>query len=126
MKSGINERFAEGVRLFNQRHFFEAHEIWEAEWRSVAGERRIFYQGMIQTAAALLHLDRGNYAGALAIYLKSRPKLEGFPAVWMGIELGVLRSDLAAHFGAARRWGSACGNSPLAPPPTIRWSLANH
>jgi len=67
-------RFAAGVRLFNHGNFFEAHDVWEQVWKNVEGEDKTFYQGLIQAAAALLHVQRGNSVGAISVYLKSRPR----------------------------------------------------
>jgi predicted metal-dependent hydrolase len=92
--------FAEGIRLFNQGKLFDAHEVWEDIWKSAEGAEKTFYQALIQAAAALLHLERGNHLGAISVYLKSRSKLEQFPAQCMGIELGLLRSELAEYFAA--------------------------
>ena len=36
-------RFAAGVRLFNQGHFFEAHDLWEQVWKNADGEEKTFY-----------------------------------------------------------------------------------
>jgi uncharacterized protein len=99
--------FAAGIRLFNQGRFFEAHEVWEELWKTAEGDKRIFYQGIIQAAAALVHMQRGNYKGGISVYLKSRPKLDQFPVVWMGIELGQFRSELARYFGAVHTSFSA-------------------
>ena len=93
-------RFAAGVQLFNQGSFFETHDVWEQVWKNAEGEEKTFYQRLIQAAAALLHVQRGNSVGAISVYLKSRPKLDPVPAVWMGVELGQLRSELAQHFDA--------------------------
>ncbi len=90
--------FVEGIRLFNDGNFFEAHEVWEQEWKISKGTKRIFYQGIIQAAAALLHIQRGNYAGAVSVYLKAWAKLAPLPEVWMGIELGQFRSELRQYF----------------------------
>jgi predicted metal-dependent hydrolase len=130
--AGIDAHFAEGVRLFNQGNFFEAHELWEHMWKKAEGEEKTFYQGLIQAAVALCHVQRGNYAGALSIYLKSWPKLARFPAVWMGIELGQFRCELRRYFDARRTSSNACrGNfQPVgtgqivstAQPPVIRWA----
>jgi hypothetical protein len=97
-----DSRLATGIELFNQRNFFEAHEIWEQEWKVAEGVERIFYQGMIQVAVALCHVQRGNYLGAISVYSKSQPKLAQFPALWMGIELGGFRSELAQYFDSLR------------------------
>lgn len=96
----IDRLFAEAIRLFNHGNFFEAHEVLEQAWKVAEGAEKIFYQGIIQAAAALVHVQRGNYAGAASIYLKSRAKLDQFPAVWMGIELEQFRSGLTRYFAA--------------------------
>jgi predicted metal-dependent hydrolase len=124
--------FREGTKLFNRGHFFEAHEVWEQEWKMAEGEARLFYQGMIQAAAALCHVQRGNYAGAVSVYLKSSSKLAQFPTVWMGIKLGHFRTELKRYFVALKTPSDPrCGNCPSAvtgetaptqSPPTIRWA----
>jgi uncharacterized protein len=125
--------FAEGIRLFNQGNFFEAHEVWEQEWKVSEGEEKVFYQAIIQAAVALLHIQRGNYVGGISVYLKSRAKLAPLPEVWMGIELGQFRSDLRRYFAPFRRWSGVrsenCQSAlpgqiaSLAQLPTIRWAL---
>ncbi len=131
----IDERFVEGIRLFNQRKFFEAHEVWEQVWKKAEGEEKTLYQGLIQAAAALLHLQRGNSMGAVSLYLKSCPKLDQVPAVWMGIELGQFRSELAQYFAELRTpsdpRGGICQRARVGQiagagrPPAIRWALAS-
>jgi predicted metal-dependent hydrolase len=56
--------FAEGVALFNGVRYWHAHEAWETLWRAAPDEERDFYQGLIQIAAGLLHLQRRNARGA--------------------------------------------------------------
>jgi len=132
MAAEIEERFAEGVRLFNNGDFFAAHEVLEQAWKVAEGEEKIFYQGIIQAAAALVHVRRGNYPGAISVYLKSHPKLCRFPALWMGIDLGQFRSDLMRYFAAVQTaLGITQKNCQLTRPeqipdtehvPTIRWA----
>jgi uncharacterized protein len=98
MNSEGSQRFTEGIRLFNRGKFFEAHEVWEEIWKQAEGEEKIFYQGLIQAAAALVHAQRGNCHGAVSLYLKSRSKLERFPEVWMGIDLEQFRSRFSQYF----------------------------
>ena len=125
---------AEGIRLFNQGNFFEAHEVWEQEWKIAEGAEKVFYQAIIQAAAALLHIQRGNYAGAVSVYLKSRAKLASLPDVWMGIELAQFRSELRQYFAPFRDESRARGEKcqPAVPNqiagiarlPMIRWAPA--
>lgn len=63
---------------FAARRFWEAHEALETVWRSVseASERRA-WQGLIQAAAALLHLSRGNAHGVRVVGGAALAKLAG-------------------------------------------------
>ncbi len=108
--------YEEGIALFNAGRFFEAHESWERVWLRAEGDAKLFYQGLIQTAAAILHAERGNPHGARSLYEKSREKLDTLPAEHMGIALGELRDSLAQFFATALDRPGA----PLPPRPTIR------
>ena len=68
----------EGVDLFNRRAFFEAHEAWEAIWRTNPGEPAYFLHGLIQIAAGFVKLQRGEPKGAAALLAKGARKLERF------------------------------------------------
>ena len=57
-------RFRAGVREFNARHFFEAHEVWEDLWNDLVGEPKQLCQGLIQIAAGYHKFEIGNAAGA--------------------------------------------------------------
>ncbi len=57
----------EGIRLFNDRYFFEAHEVLEGVWREEHGELRFFLQGLIQICAAYHHTQNGNSIGAVTL-----------------------------------------------------------
>jgi predicted metal-dependent hydrolase len=64
-----------GRDLFNEEHFFEAHEVWEELWHVESGRDRVFVQGLIQMAAHLVHLRKGNWSGALSVSAAAREKL---------------------------------------------------
>lgn len=49
---------------FNSGLFYECHESLEEIWQEERGPVRDFYKGLIQVAAAFVHLSRGNYTGA--------------------------------------------------------------
>jgi hypothetical protein len=59
-----DELFHRGVSLFNGVRYWHAHEVWETLWRAAPDDERDFYQGLIQVAAGLLHLQRRNVRGA--------------------------------------------------------------
>ncbi len=76
-----------GIALFNQQRFFEAHEVWEIAWKKAQGEEKVFFQCLIQIAAALLHAERSNWRGAEALRNKARSKLNGLPPHIAGIQI---------------------------------------
>ncbi len=94
--------FERGIELFNAGKFFEAHEAWERVWLRASGEEKLFYQGLIQAAAALLHAERGNALGAQSMYAKARTKLDPLPDEYMGIALEDLRIALAQFFATTK------------------------
>jgi predicted metal-dependent hydrolase len=60
-----------GLIFFNQGLYFEAHEAWEDLWKVTAPPLRTLYQGLIQAAVGLHHLERGNKIGAQGQLAKS-------------------------------------------------------
>lgn len=77
-----------GVDLFNQGQFWHAHEEWEDAWKAERDDvLRIFYKGIIQTAAALVHWQRGNPRGLHLNWAKARPKLVRLPSEVLGLDL---------------------------------------
>src|SRR4051812_19357872 len=75
--------YYDGIQLFNDHEFFEAHEAWEDIWHHVAGVKHSFYQGMIQCAVALEHYRRSNPRGVISLYQSYRKKFENVPGVFM-------------------------------------------
>lgn len=53
-----------GIGFFNEGRYYDAHEVWEDLWRETPEPRRRFYQGLIQAAVGLYHLQNGNDRGA--------------------------------------------------------------
>ncbi|MCH7767292.1 MAG: DUF309 domain-containing protein [Acidobacteria bacterium] len=48
-------QYLAGIRYFNERDFFESHEVWEDVWNDCDSGSRKFYQGLIQIAAGFPH-----------------------------------------------------------------------
>ena len=74
------QRFREGIALFNRGEFFECHEVLEAVWLEASGDDRLFLQGLIQVAVAFHHLRRGNFAGSHRLLRAGVDKLSRFTA----------------------------------------------
>lgn len=58
------EQGLEGINLYNQGLYWEAHEAWEFIWHTKKGRERAFYQAMIHVAAAMLKVNRLQFPGA--------------------------------------------------------------
>ena len=79
--------YLDGIQLFNEGDFFEAHEVWEDCWHAAYGVKYEFYQGMIQCAVALEHYRRSNPRGVVSLYDSYRKHMRGVPAVFMGLDV---------------------------------------
>lgn len=110
--------FAAGVALFNQARYWHAHEEWERLWRAADVDDRDFYQGLIQVAAGLLHLQRRNARGARNKLSEGVAKLHRFQPRYRGItvnELVVSARNILEDLDAG-------GMPYLAPPPVIKFT----
>lgn len=92
----MNERIKRGISLFNNREFFECHEVLEEEWTPETGERRLFLQSLIHMAVGLYHAERGNQTGAIRQLRKGLRKLAGYLPACEGIDTLRLHDDALA------------------------------
>ncbi|HZP41829.1 MAG TPA: DUF309 domain-containing protein [Candidatus Binatia bacterium] len=67
------------VALWDERLFFEVHEVLEAAWVTATGHVRQALQGLIQIAVAYHHLAHGNLRGARSLLAEGRQRLAGVP-----------------------------------------------
>ena len=79
--------YLQGIELFNDHEFFEAHETWEDVWHMAYGIKHEFYQGMIQAAVALEHYRRSNPRGVLSLHTSSPQKFRRVPERFMGLDV---------------------------------------
>lgn len=83
-----------GLELFNRGDYFEAHEVLEAAWNADDTPGRELYRALLQVAVAYLQIERGNYRGAVKMFLRLRQWLEPFPDRCRGIDLHRLRREV--------------------------------
>jgi predicted metal-dependent hydrolase len=112
----VEELFRKGIALFNGVRYWHAHEAWEELWRAAPDEERDFYQGLIQLAAGLLHLQRRNARGARNKLREGLDKLRAFTPTHRGIFVNEL-------VGKAQRTldDLEAGFLPYLIPPVIRF-----
>jgi len=73
---------------FNERLFFEAHEVLEKLWLPQRKEPNgLFYKGLIQLAGAFVHLQKNRLRPAGALFELARANLEGYGSVHDGLDV---------------------------------------
>jgi predicted metal-dependent hydrolase len=99
------DALARGQACFNAHEFYDAHEAWEAAWRTEAGDDRRLLQGLIHVATGLYHgTVRGRPAGAVKLLASGLALLEPLDARAGGFALDPFRSALGPLLDEARRW----------------------
>ena len=79
--------YLEGIELFNEHEFFDAHETWEDVWHMAYGLKHEFYQGMIQAAVALEHYRRSNPRGVVNLHQSYHRRFRDVPERFMGLDV---------------------------------------
>src|SRR5262249_50823983 len=91
-------RYLAGILFFNQRDFFEAHEVWEDLWAESHGNERRFYQGLIQAAVALFHFSGGNLGGAVKLYRSSYDYMRNGGSPFLGLDVASFWEQMGRCF----------------------------
>ncbi len=97
--------------LFNNRQYYEAHDVLEHLWLREKNADSDFYQGLIQLAGAFVHLqkqylrpehptDGRRLAPAARLFALARQRLSAYPDTHLGLDLATVRQLIADHFAA--------------------------
>ncbi len=86
--------YYDGITLFNEHEFFDAHEVWEDIWHMAYGLKHYFYQGMIQCSVALEHYRRSNARGVLSLHKSYHGKFVDIPPTFMGLNVTAFLADM--------------------------------
>ena len=107
-----SDAYHRGIRHFNAREFYDAHEVWEDVWRESHGLEKRFLQGLIQAAVAFHHHSTGNVAGARSLMERAHKNLAACPASFGEIGVSPLLESLE-HWRAALGDGAAVPVHPV-------------
>jgi predicted metal-dependent hydrolase len=94
-----------GIELFDDGHYWEAHEALEAAWRAETGPARYLYQGILQVGIVYLQIERNNFIGMAKMFERCKKWLRPWPDECRGIDVAQLRADVAAAVAAAGKLG---------------------
>lgn len=115
------KEFDEGLSLFNNKQFFECHEVWESLWMRTPDDRAHLLKGLLQAAIALHHFRRNNYEGARKLYEGQKRILAPFRPQAIGLDLATFDRDMDICCAALSQ--TAPGSAPRIDPariPTLR------
>ena len=87
------EVLREGIKLFNEERFWECHEVLEQIWHPAKGAERSITQGLILSAAALVHHQKGEDDICLSMLNKARERL-GSQQTFEEIDLQRVRNNI--------------------------------
>jgi hypothetical protein len=87
----MDARLREGIRLFNDRQFFQCHEVLEEFYRDAEDAHKPFLEGLIQLAAAFrLFCDFGETRGPVRMMHQALIRFENFQPAFLEIRVNDL------------------------------------
>jgi Domain of unknown function (DUF309) len=75
IQTSKEQAIGEAIELFNEERFWESHEVLEQVWRSAKGRERDVLQGVILTAAAFVHYQKGELDICISVLRRAREKI---------------------------------------------------
>jgi hypothetical protein len=120
----VGRAVAQAVALWNERLFFEVHEVLEAVWKTATGAERQALQSVIQIGVAFHHHAHGNPRGARTLMTEGRQRLATARHALPALDVGALLDATAAWQAASRPVGRAAARPPpaIATPTRDSWS----
>lgn len=103
----LSELAAEGVQLLNSGDYYEAHESLEHAWLEVSEWEGYLYRTLLQVSVAYLHVEKGNYAGAVKMLLRVRQWLDPLPDQCRGVDTAALQRNVEAFSEAVHQAGES-------------------
>ena len=96
-----SEDYRFGIDLYNFAYWWECHEVFEGFWHAVGRktEQGLFFQALIQLAAANLKRHTGHLNAAENLFRESHRKFYGMPLFYMGLDIADLMNRLGAQIG---------------------------
>jgi uncharacterized protein len=83
----LPEEVRRGVVLFEAGLYFACHEYFETLWGRTGDAASDLYQGIIQIAVAIRHLESHNVRGAIVLLRYGMGRLQRYPVVYQGLPL---------------------------------------
>lgn len=119
LKTDYEPRYLAGVVLFNEREFFDAHEVLEDLWNECCQADRRFYQAVLQAAVALYHFGNGNLRGAVKLFKSAKAYMDPYPDPHLGLDKRAFWDAMSACFADVFQDGQDHTRRDLRPDPAL-------
>jgi predicted metal-dependent hydrolase len=107
----MDARLRDGIRLFNDRKFFECHEVLEGYYQDSELDAKPFLEGMIQLAAAFrMFVDFAEVKGPVRAIYQALIRFENYHPMYLQVRVRDFSTEVEAWAKAAE----AAGASPSA------------
>ncbi|WP_138502099.1 DUF309 domain-containing protein [Nostoc sp. PA-18-2419] len=106
MSESIPQEFWQGIEQFNSGQFYACHDTLEALWIEASEPEKSFYQGILQIAVALYHLENRNWRGAVILLGEGSNRLRRYPSSYGGIDVDELLSQSVALLKTLQQIGA--------------------
>ena len=73
--------------------FYKAHDPLELAWMDTQSPERDLYQGILQIGLAYFQISRGNYRGAIKMFIRGQRNLKPLGDTLLGVDINKLRAD---------------------------------
>ena len=83
-----------GIDLFNNQDYFSAHDFFENMWNEASGDKKLFFQGLVQISVGCFHSVSGNLNGAESQFRKAENKLKNFNPCFLNVNVKKLLEDI--------------------------------
>ncbi|MCF2150941.1 DUF309 domain-containing protein [Desmonostoc muscorum LEGE 12446] len=106
MSETMPQEFWQGIEQFNSGEFYACHDTLEALWIEASEPEKTFYQGILQIAVALYHLENRNWRGAVILLGEGSNRLRRYPSSYGGIDVDELLSQSVALLKTLQQIGA--------------------
>ena len=76
MSDGFDVALEKGIELFNEQKFFEAYEVFEAQWNVEEDDGADLLQGLLQLSVGCSKFETGQFRGAIKLFELALKKIE--------------------------------------------------
>lgn len=93
----------EAARLFNEKLYFECHDVLEDAWSGARGDERAFLHGLLHVAVGMVHVSNANHRGAVNLLERAERALAPFAPNRDGLDVASLLDRARTCLEKSRR-----------------------